>query len=50
MIREQILPKPFYLNQVIFKASYDKANRTSLGSFRGPGMDEGVANVLLMCC
>ena len=27
---------------VIFKASYDKANRTSLGSFRGPGLDEGL--------
>jgi len=26
----------------IFKASYDKANRTSLGSFRGPGVDEGL--------
>jgi 2-dehydro-3-deoxyphosphooctonate aldolase (KDO 8-P synthase) len=26
----------------VFKASYDKANRTSLGSFRGPGLDEGV--------
>ena len=26
--------------QIIFKASYDKANRTSLGSFRGPGLDE----------
>jgi 2-dehydro-3-deoxyphosphooctonate aldolase (KDO 8-P synthase) len=26
---------------VIFKASYDKANRTSLRSFRGPGLDEG---------
>ncbi len=25
----------------IFKASYDKANRTSLHSFRGPGMVEG---------
>ena len=25
----------------IFKASYDKANRTSLNSFRGPGMKEG---------
>jgi 2-dehydro-3-deoxyphosphooctonate aldolase (KDO 8-P synthase) len=25
----------------IFKASYDKANRTSLSSFRGPGLDEG---------
>jgi 2-dehydro-3-deoxyphosphooctonate aldolase (KDO 8-P synthase) len=27
----------------IFKASYDKANRTSLTSFRGPGLQEGVA-------
>jgi 2-dehydro-3-deoxyphosphooctonate aldolase (KDO 8-P synthase) len=26
----------------IFKASYDKANRTSGGSFRGPGLDEGL--------
>jgi 2-dehydro-3-deoxyphosphooctonate aldolase (KDO 8-P synthase) len=26
----------------IFKASYDKANRTSLGSFRGPGIDAGL--------
>jgi 2-dehydro-3-deoxyphosphooctonate aldolase (KDO 8-P synthase) len=27
---------------VIFKASYDKANRTSRQSFRGPGLDEGL--------
>jgi 2-dehydro-3-deoxyphosphooctonate aldolase (KDO 8-P synthase) len=27
---------------VIFKSSYDKANRTSLDSFRGPGLDEGL--------
>ncbi len=26
----------------IFKASYDKANRTSIRSFRGPGVDEGL--------
>jgi 2-dehydro-3-deoxyphosphooctonate aldolase (KDO 8-P synthase) len=26
---------------LIFKASYDKANRTSLESFRGPGLKEG---------
>ncbi|HUG44161.1 MAG TPA: 3-deoxy-8-phosphooctulonate synthase [Acidobacteriota bacterium] len=26
----------------IFKASYDKANRTSVRSFRGPGIDEGL--------
>jgi 2-dehydro-3-deoxyphosphooctonate aldolase (KDO 8-P synthase) len=27
---------------LIFKSSFDKANRTSDGSFRGPGMDEGL--------
>ena len=27
---------------VVFKASYDKANRTSLTSFRGPGLDAGL--------
>ena len=27
---------------LIFKASYDKANRTSLRSFRGPGIEEGL--------
>lgn len=27
---------------LIFKASYDKANRTSIGAFRGPGMKEGL--------
>ncbi len=27
---------------VIFKASYDKANRTSLTSFRGPGLEAGL--------
>jgi len=26
----------------IFKASYDKANRTSIHSFRGPGLEEGL--------
>jgi 2-dehydro-3-deoxyphosphooctonate aldolase (KDO 8-P synthase) len=26
----------------VFKASYDKANRTSIRSFRGPGLDEGL--------
>lgn len=28
---------------LIFKASYDKANRTSLGSYRGPGLVNGLA-------
>lgn len=27
---------------LVFKASYDKANRTSLGGFRGPGLEEGL--------
>jgi 2-dehydro-3-deoxyphosphooctonate aldolase (KDO 8-P synthase) len=27
---------------LVFKASYDKANRTSFKSFRGPGLDEGL--------
>jgi 2-dehydro-3-deoxyphosphooctonate aldolase (KDO 8-P synthase) len=28
---------------LIFKASYDKANRTSINSFRGPGLKKGLA-------
>lgn len=28
---------------IIFKASFDKANRTSLNSFRGPGMYQGLS-------
>ncbi len=28
--------------EVIFKASFDKANRTSLHSFRGPGLEKGL--------
>ncbi|MEE4165154.1 MAG: 3-deoxy-8-phosphooctulonate synthase [Desulfocapsaceae bacterium] len=26
----------------VFKASFDKANRTSIGSYRGPGIDQGL--------
>lgn len=29
--------------QLIFKASFDKANRTSIAGFRGAGLDEGLA-------
>ncbi|MEZ6066139.1 MAG: 3-deoxy-8-phosphooctulonate synthase [Planctomycetaceae bacterium] len=29
--------------QLVFKASFDKANRTSINSFRGPGLEEGLA-------
>ena len=28
--------------QYLFKASFDKANRSSIHSFRGPGMEEGL--------
>lgn len=28
---------------LVFKASFDKANRSSIHSFRGPGLDEGLA-------
>jgi len=31
-----------YPFQFVFKASYDKANRTSIHSFRGPGLGEGL--------
>ncbi|HHD56187.1 MAG TPA: 3-deoxy-8-phosphooctulonate synthase [Desulfobulbaceae bacterium] len=29
----------------VFKASFDKANRTSLDSYRGPGLDEGLSTL-----
>ena len=28
--------------RMVFKASFDKANRTSLNAYRGPGLDEGL--------
>ena len=28
--------------EIIFKASFDKANRTSISSFRGPGFEKGL--------
>ncbi|MBN2916199.1 MAG: 3-deoxy-8-phosphooctulonate synthase, partial [Prevotella sp.] len=29
-------------SKIIFKASFDKANRTSIHSFRGPGLEKGL--------
>lgn len=29
--------------EIVFKASFDKANRTSIKSFRGPGLEKGLA-------
>ena len=46
--REQIFKIAEYLKpynekyEFYFKASFDKANRTSLNSFRGPGIDQGL--------
>lgn len=44
---DEIAKKIVEINQlhsidIIFKASFDKANRTSLTSFRGPGMEKGL--------
>lgn len=44
---EQVAQELVRLNEkyqidIIFKSSYDKANRTSLHSYRGPGLDKGV--------
>lgn len=40
----EMLKKIFskYKVNYIFKSSYDKANRSSVSSFRGPGLDEGL--------
>jgi 2-dehydro-3-deoxyphosphooctonate aldolase (KDO 8-P synthase) len=37
------LRERFPVLNLVFKGSYDKANRTSLESDRGPGMDQGLA-------
>ena len=31
-----------YNTDIIFKASFDKANRTSIHSYRGPGLEKGL--------
>jgi 2-dehydro-3-deoxyphosphooctonate aldolase (KDO 8-P synthase) len=41
--REIVRLNDTYGIRIIFKASFDKANRTSLRSFRGPGLEKGVA-------
>lgn len=41
--QELVRIKKYYGVEVYFKASFDKANRTSVESFRGPGIAEGIA-------
>lgn len=40
--KELVRLRDKYDLDIYFKASYDKANRTSLRSFRGPGMERGL--------
>ena len=35
--------------RLVFKSSFDKANRTNVSSFRGPGMEEGLRYGLETC-
>ena len=46
-VLEEVAQELVRLNQaygldIIFKASFDKANRTSIHSYRGPGMEKGL--------
>lgn len=46
-LMEEVAQELVRLNQIyhidiIFKASFDKANRTSIHSFRGPGLEQGL--------
>lgn len=40
--KELVRINALFGTDIIFKASFDKANRTSLNSFRGPGIDRGL--------
>ena len=40
--QELVRLKDKYGTEVFFKASFDKANRTSISSYRGPGMEKGL--------
>lgn len=33
--------------KLVFKSSFDKANRTSSKSFRGPGLEEGLKVLII---
>jgi len=41
--QELVRIRDTYSVETYFKASFDKANRTSLSSFRGPGIEQGIA-------
>ena len=41
-IAEEIAIQTMHFDEVYFKSSFDKANRSSASSKRGPGMEEGL--------
>lgn len=41
--RELVRLKDKYNVEIIFKSSFDKANRTSIRSYRGPGLEKGLS-------
>ena len=43
--QELVRLKDKYDVNIVFKSSFDKANRTSLSSFRGPGMEKGLQHL-----
>lgn len=42
VVQELVRLNQIYHIDIIFKASFDKANRTSIHSFRGPGLEQGL--------
>ena len=44
-VAESLLPLREAGHQIVFKSSFDKANRTSVKSYRGPGLDAGLASL-----
>jgi 2-dehydro-3-deoxyphosphooctonate aldolase (KDO 8-P synthase) len=40
--KELVLLREQYGVDIIFKSSFDKANRTSISSYRGPGLEKGI--------
>jgi 2-dehydro-3-deoxyphosphooctonate aldolase (KDO 8-P synthase) len=42
-VADRLAEMRYRLNlQIVFKSSFDKANRTSVDSYRGPGLDDGL--------
>ena len=44
-VAEALAPLREEGHQIVFKSSFDKANRTSVASYRGPGLNAGLASL-----